>query len=278
MKENFKLAVCQMGVEDDKNKNIARAIDMIKDAGANKAELVVLPEMFNCPYSNSKFPEYCEKVDEGETLAAISKTAKQLGLHIIAGSIPELDSGRLYNSSYIFDRSGEILGRHRKVHLFDIDVPGEITFKESDVLTPGDQVTVVDTELCKIGVAICYDVRFPELIRLMALKGASLVAIPAAFNMTTGPAHWELLMRTRALDNQVYIAAASPARDEKASYIAYGNSMIVEPWGTVIARAGEGEEIVYADMDLSRVNKVRDELPLLKHRRVDIYEIEEMSK
>lgn len=272
-----KLALCQMNVVDNKSQNIAKAVDMIKIASENKADIIVLPEMFNCPYSNNKFIEYAEGRQDGETLNAISKTAKKLGTYVVAGSIPELDEGKIYNSSFVFDRNGEIIAVHRKVHLFDIDVPGGITFKESNTLSAGNKVTVVDTEFCKIGIAICYDMRFPELFRLMALKGAELIIIPAAFNMVTGPAHWELTIRTRALDNQVYMAVASPARNTKASYVAYGHSMVSNPWGSVMGRASENEEIIYVDIDLNEVDRIRNELPLLKHRREDLYELQEVN-
>lgn len=273
MTNKFKLAVCQMEVADNKKENISRALRMIKTVAENNAQVAVLPEMFNCPYDNGKFRAYAEGGEGAETLEAISKAAKEYGLYIVAGSIPELDGGRVYNSSFIFGRKGEVIGRHRKMHLFDVQIAGKLSFKESSTLAPGDRVTVVDTEFCKIGVAICYDIRFPELLRLMALKGAKLVVVPAAFNMVTGPAHWEPLIRIRAVDNQVYMVAASPAQSESASYKAYGNSMVVEPWGGILSRAGYGEEIIYAAIDLDQVDKVRNELPLLEHRRTDIYEI-----
>jgi omega-amidase len=273
MKNHFKLAVCQIHVVDNKDLNLNKAVNMIESAARNKADMVLLPEMFNCPYDNSKFVEYAESRKNSRTLKSISSAAERAGIYVIAGSIPELENGKLYNSSFIFDRMGKIIGVHRKMHLFDIDVPGEITFKESETLTAGNEITVVDTELCRIGVIICYDIRFPELLRLMVDKGAELVAVPGAFNMTTGPAHWEPLMKVRAVDNQVYVAAASPARNESLSYVAYGNSMVVDPWGDIISRAGADEKIIYADIDLSRVESVRNELPLLKNRRKDIYEV-----
>lgn len=273
MKNHFKLAVCQMNVVDNKDLNLNKAVNMIESAARNKADMVLLPEMFNCPYDNSKFVEYAESRKNSRTLKSISIAAEIAGVYVIAGSIPELENGKLYNSSFIFDRMGKIIGVHRKMHLFDIDVAGEITFKESETLTAGNEITVVDTELCRIGVAICYDIRFPEFLRLMADKGAELIAVPGAFNMTTGPAHWEHLMKVRAVDNQVYVAAASPARNEDLSYVAYGNSMVVDPWGDIISRAGADEKIIYADIDLSRVESVRNELPLLKNRRKDIYEV-----
>jgi omega-amidase len=271
MKNYFKLALCQMKVIDNKDSNIKNALDMIKTAALNKSDLVVLPEMFNCPYDNDKFTEYAEEKKNSKTLKSISKAARGRGLYIIAGSIPELDGDKLYNSSFIFNRNGEIIGSHRKMHLFDIDIPGKISFKET--LSAGNQITLIDTELCKIGVAICYDIRFPELSRLMALKGAELIVIPGAFNMTTGPAHWETLIRGRAIDNQLYVAAASPARNEKLSYVAYGNSMVADPWGEVLARADEKEEVIYANINLSRIKEIREELPVLNGRREDIYSL-----
>ena len=164
------------------------------------------------------------------------------------------------------------------MHLFDIEIPGEISFKESEIITAGNRVTVVETDLVNLGVAICYDMRFPELFRLMALKSADLMIVPGAFNMTTGPAHWETTVRARAIDNQVYVAAASPAMNTGLSYVAYGRSMIVDPWGKVLASAGADEEIIYATVDKSIINKVREELPLLKNRRTDIYELIETKK
>ncbi len=271
MKNKFKLALCQMKVIDNKDFNINKALEMIKISAKNKSDLVILPEMFNSPYDNQKFKEYAEDRINSKTLKAISKAAEEFNIYIVAGSIPELDNDKLYNSSFVFNGDGEIIGSHRKMHLFDIDIPGKITFKESETLSAGNQIIVIDSDLCKIGVAICYDIRFPELLRLMALKGAELIVVPGAFNMTTGPAHWEILIRARAVDNQLYIAAASPAKNEELSYVAYGNSMVVDPWGKTLARAGSNEEIIYADIDLSRIKELREELPLLKNRREDVY-------
>ncbi|MFZ5990051.1 MAG: carbon-nitrogen hydrolase family protein [Bacillota bacterium] len=271
MERPVRISVCQMTVENNKESNIEKAVGMIGTSAENHADMVLLPEMFNCPYENSKFVEFAESQDDGPTIKALSNAAKENGVYIIAGSIPEIEEGKIYNSSFIFDSEGKIIGRHRKIHLFDINIPGKISFKESDTLTAGNETTVIDTGFCKIGVAICYDVRFPEIFRLMALKGAKLVIVPAAFNMTTGPLHWELLMRARAVDNQVFMAAVSPARNVKASYVAYGNSMVVDPWANILVRADGEENILYSDIQLSQVDKVRRELPLLAHRRNDIY-------
>jgi predicted amidohydrolase len=273
MKNNFKIALCQMKVVDDKRTNLEKATTMIETAARNGTEMVVLPEMFNCPYDTNKFKAYAEPPENSPSLKLVSSIAKENGVFLIAGSIPELSENKLYNSSFIYNNHGILLGVHRKIHLFDIDIPGEITFKESETISAGNNVTVVDTDLMKIGVAICYDVRFPELFRLMILNGAGLIAVPGAFNPKTGPAHWETIIRARAIDNQAYMIAASPARNKDLSYHAYGHSMVVDPWGKVIAMAGEGEEIVYATIDGSYIEKIRTELPILKNRRTDIYDL-----
>lgn len=270
---DFQIALCQMKVGLDKTQNVKKAVKFIRKAG-EKADLVVLPEMFNCPYQTDQFPSYAEGADESPTLKAVSRAARDTEVYLVAGSIPERDQDHIYNTSFIYNPTGELIGRHRKLHLFDIDVPGQIQFKESETLTPGDQVTVVDTDFGKLGVAICYDIRFPELARLMTLQGAQLLVFPGAFNLTTGPAHWEILSRTRALDNQVYLATCSPARDDEAPYVAYGHSLLADPWGEVVVQAGIGEEILYASIKASRVDEIRQELPLLKNRRRDLYTLD----
>ena len=267
-----KIALCQMNVIDNKDENLKKASLMIEKACKN-SDFIVLPEMFNCPYSNDKFIEYCENESDSYTLKKISSLASQNNVYILAGSIPEKEDEKLYNTSYLFDREGEIIAKHRKMHLFDIDVKDRITFKESDVLTAGDEFTVVETEFGKIGIGICYDIRFPELARIMVENGALILFYPGAFNMTTGPAHWELLFRSRALDNQVYCVGVAPALNKDASYHSFGHSIITSPWGEVIDEASDKEEIIYGEIDLSKIKKIREELPLLKNKREDLYEV-----
>ena len=266
----FQLALCQMKVTMDKKQNLATAESMIREAAEKGSKVVALPEMFNCPYSNKYFREYAEDAG-GETVDFLSSLAKELEIYLIGGSIPELENDSIYNTSFSFNKEGKIIGKHRKIHLFDIDVKGGIRFMESDTLTPGETVTIFDTEFCKIGVAICYDVRFPELFRKMTLAGAKLIILPGAFNMTTGPAHWDLTMRARALDNQLYFAAVSPARDTEGPYQASGNSCVTNPWGEFCGKTDVRESIVYAKIDLDYVDEIRNQLPLLKHRRPAVY-------
>jgi len=273
MQDIMKIAICQMKVSDHKKNNLLKAGEMIRSASTQGAQMVVLPEIFNGPYQTDLMASYAE-IYPGGTSTFLSATARQNKIVLVGGSIPEKDQdGKIYNCSYVFDEQGDLIGQHRKMHLFDIDIPGQIHFKESDVFTAGDQLQIIRHKNLVFAVVICYDIRFPELARMAALQGAKLLVVPAAFNTTTGPAHWELLMRTRAVDNQLFVIAASPARNPAASYQAWGHSLVVDPWGKIVSKAasGSGEDVVWADLDWDIVDKVRRELPLLKHRRTDIY-------
>lgn len=274
----LRIGLIQMLVEDSKDNNLSKAEKMIKKAVNKGAKIVVLPEMFNCPYDTSFFRSYAEE-EGGHTFSRLSKIAKDEGIILIGGSIPEIESttDRVYNTCYVFDSTGSKIGKHRKMHLFDIDVEGGQYFKESDILSSGKSVTVFDTPYGKMGVAICFDFRFPELSRLMAYEGAKIIFMPGAFNMTTGPAHWEILFKSRALDNQVYTVGVAPARSYDGSYISYGNSMIVDPWGKVVGRLDYEENILIEDIDLDIIEKIRKELPLLSSIRHDVYELKKKN-
>lgn len=274
----IKVAAIQMPIVTDKMQNVRTAgiyLEKIKD---EKPDFVILPEMFCCPYQTQNFPVYAEE-EGGPVWQQLSEYAKQYGIYLIGGSMPEKDAeGKVYNTSYIFDRQGKQIGKHRKVHLFDIDVTGGQTFKESDTLTAGDHDTVFDTEFGRMGVMLCFDIRFPELARMMVNDGAKAIFVPAAFNMTTGPAHWELSFRTRALDNQIYMIGCAPMRDESAGYISWGHSIVTDPWGTVIDMLDEKEGVLLTELDLDYEEQVREELPLLKSRRKDMYRLEKLCK
>lgn len=271
--EKIKIAAIQMSTVADKMENVRTVKTYLEKIKDENPDFVILPEMFCCPYQTENFPIYAEK-EGGPVWQQLSGYAKQYGIYLIGGSMPEKDAeGNVYNTSYIFDREGKQIGKHRKVHLFDIDVKGGQTFKESDTLTAGDSDTVFDTEFGKMGVMLCFDIRFPELSRMMVNDGARIVFVPAAFNMTTGPAHWELSFRTRALDNQIYMVGCAPARDVSVGYISWGHSIVTDPWGRVTGMLDENEGILLAELDMDYEEQVREELPLLKSRRKDIYQL-----
>lgn len=270
----FKVGVCQLQVVDDKKANLSKARRLIGEAARAGSNLVVLPEMFNCPYQSSLFPVYAEPVPGGETISMLAQAAREEQVYLVGGSIPEKgEYGSVFNTCAVISPEGNILACHRKVHLFDVDLEDGLSFKESETLKAGDELTVVPTSLATLGIGICYDIRFPELARLMVLAGAEVIVLPAAFNRFTGPAHWELLLRSRAVDNQVYVIGASPALNPQATYYAWGRSMVVDPWGSILAVAGENETVLYAEIDPARLEQVRRELPLLTHRRSDLYKI-----
>ncbi|KAI5293322.1 hypothetical protein KEM52_005647 [Ascosphaera acerosa] len=267
----------------DKHANLANARAKVLQAASAGARLIVLPECFNSPYGTAFFPKYAEQLlpsppepTTAPSFAALSEMAAVAKAYLVGGSLPEYvpSDKKYYNTSLVFDPRGRLVGTHRKVHLFDIDIPGKITFRESDVLSAGDALTVVDLpEYGRIAVAICYDIRFPELAMLAARRhGAFALVYPGAFNKTTGPLHWELLGRARAVDNQVYVALCSPARDMAASYHAYGHSLVASPMGEVLCEAGEQEDIVYADLDGKVLEEVRNSVPVYSQRRFDVYQ------
>ncbi|XP_065270603.1 omega-amidase NIT2 [Emys orbicularis] len=270
---NFRLALIQLHVSAVKSDNLNKACGLIRKAAAQGAKVVALPECFNSPYGTKYFAEYAEKIP-GESTQKLSEVAKECGIYLIGGSIPEEDAGKLYNTCAVFGPDGAMLAKHRKIHLFDINVPGKIRFQESETLSPGDSFSMFDTPYCKVGLGICYDIRFAELAQIYTQKGCQLLVYPGAFNMTTGPAHWELLQRGRAVDNQVYVATASPARDEKASYVAWGHSTVVNPWGEVIAKAGTEETVIYTDIDLKKLAEVRQQISIHTQKRSDLYSVE----
>lgn len=269
--KDFKIATCQMNVVDNKDTNIEHAIQLIKKASSNGAKLITLPEMFNTPYDNSKFIEYCEEETTSKTLNSMQDIAREENIYLQSGSIPEKESNHLYNTAYLINPKGKIIGKHRKMHMFDIDTDN-MKFTESDTLTPGDSVTTIKTPLANISIAICYDIRFPELWTLMNKNNTDIILLPGAFNKTTGPLHWETLIKARAIDNQCYVVATSPSQIENPYYVAWGHSMIVNPWGKIIAKAHENEEILYANITQSSLNSVRNQIPVLTNRRNDIYD------
>lgn len=280
-RNTLSVALCQLMVGGDKQANIENAAQAIDSASG--AELVVLPECWNSPYGIASFPIFAEKVPnvgeqpcrkESPSTAMLAERAKANKMWIVGGSVPERDGSLLYNTCLVFNAEGQVVGKHRKVHLFDIDVPGKITFKESDSLSPGSQPTLVQTPWGPLGVGICYDIRFPEYAIMLRQMGARLLVYPGAFNMVTGPAHWELLQRARAVDNQAFCLTCSPARDSTSGgYVAWGHSSAVNPWGEVIATTSHEQAVVRAELELGKVDEMRDSIPCWKQKRTDMYEM-----
>lgn len=293
-----KIGIVQMKTTSNKMENVQTAAKKVSECVSKGADIVILPEIFNSPYSSKHFREYSEPRG-GPTWQSLSKMARDNSVYLIGGSIPEIDDDKIYNTSFVFDKTGKEIAYHRKMHLFDIDIEGGQKFKESDSLTAGDKVTTFPVEINNdngatttdepennlntnksniiIGLCICFDFRFPELSRLMAERGATLLVVPASFNMTTGPIHWELMFRQRAVDNQCFTVGVSPARDINGLYVSYGNSIVVSPWGEVIYRADEKETVAVVDIDMKQVSNARNQLPLLSARRTDVYHLRENS-
>ena len=270
MPTKVKLAVLQLRTERQLEMTLEKAERMLRKAAENGAEIAVLPEMFCCPYDAAYFSAFAGRADE--VRAALSRWARENRLLLVGGSLPEREGDRLYNTCFVYDETGRQIARHRKLHLFDVDLPG-MRFMESDSFAPGEEITTFETRWGRMGAAICFDVRFPELFRAMAKRGAQIIFLPAQFNHKTGPAHWELSLRARAVDNELFVVGASAAKDAGFSYESWGHSMAVDPFGELLACCGDEETILYAEPDLARIAEVRRQLPTFLHLREDLYEV-----
>lgn len=266
----IKIALIQMPTVEDVAANLETAREKVKYAAGQGADIVVLPEMFCCLYQSASFVKNKEP-QGGRIWQALCRMAADNRVYLVGGSMPEQDGDKIYNTSFIFAPDGVQIGKHRKIHLFDIDVEGGQHFKESDTFTAGSKPTVINTKLGVIGVEICFDIRFEELTRLMALEGAEMVFVPAAFNMTTGPAHWQTHFRGRALDNQLFMFGCAPARDVDGPYVSYGHSIAVSPWGDVIEELDEAPGVLICEIDTDQIGSIRQQLPIMKNRRTDLY-------
>ena len=266
----IRIATVQLAKQANKEATYARIHALVSGIPSGAADLIMLPEMWNGPYDARLFPTFAEP-EGGPSWQFLSALAKEQKTCIVGGSIAEREDKQVYNTAYVFDATGKEIAKHRKMHLFDIDVEGGQHFHESDTLSPGNQVTVFSAAQTVFGLCICYDFRFPELSRLMTDRGADVLLVPAAFNMTTGPAHWELLFRQRAVDNQVFTVGTAPARDPSASYQSWGHSIVCSPWGDVLLEMDAQESVAVTELDLSVLRRVRNALPLLSQRRKELY-------
>src|SRR5271166_1600810 len=266
---NIIAAAIQMSANGDKPANLERAERLIRLAVVRVANLAVLPEVFNWRGKRANEAGNAEDL-EGPTLSLASRLAAELRVCIIAGSITERASeqGKSYNTSVLFADDGKRLAVYRKIHLFDVDLPDRVTIKESDAKTGGREVVWAETPFGTIGLTICYDLRFPELYRRLAFAGAKIITIPSAFTFPTGEAHWEVLLRARAIENQVFIIAPGQFGPNVHGFSDYGNSMIVDPWGRVLARAPDQEGVILAPLDIDYLDRVRRELPALSQARL----------
>jgi predicted amidohydrolase len=262
-------AAVQMSSTSDKAANLARAEKLIRAAAGRGAQFVALPEMFNWRGKRNEEHAAAEDLD-GPTLSLAARLAAELRIHLLAGSIAERIDGRAknYNTSVLFGDDGARLAVYRKIHLFDVELPSGVSIRESAIKQAGDKVAVARTSVGRVGLSVCYDVRFPELYRALASAGAELVTVPSAFTFATGEAHWEVLLRARAIENQVFVLAPGQFGRNVHGFDDYGNSMIIDPWGRVLARMGDREGVVLAELDFGYLERVRAEFPCLNHRRL----------
>lgn len=269
----MRAAVVQMQVGQNVDKNLDTASGLIRSAAKDGADLIVLPEMVE--FSGDKEQVASIKTDiPGPISSRFAEVAKELGIWVLAGSIHEniRDQPRTYNTSVLFNRSGEEVARYRKLHLYDVQIPGRVDAKESETIAPGSEVVTADIEGHTAGLTICYDIRFPELYRALADEGAEIVFLPAAFTLFTGKDHWEVLIRARAIENQCFMLASGTQGINEEGKATYGRSMIVDPWGTVLATAPDGDGYAIAKLDFDSMQRIRRELPSLANRRMEVFE------
>jgi predicted amidohydrolase len=265
-------AAVQLNSTDEVDRNLEVTERLVRAAAADGAELVVLPEKWTALGAPEAIRAAAEPLD-GPTLSAAASWSRELGIFLVAGSVPELVEGRekLANTSVMLGPDGVRLAVYRKLHMFDVDV-ADVSYRESEIEQAGDRIALGEAGEAQVGLTICYDLRFPELYRILALRGARVITVPSAFTERTGRDHWEVLIRARAIEDQVFIVAAGQIGAAPPHYRSYGRSMIVDPWGVVVAQAPDTETFVAADLDFANQDDVRDRLPSLRHRRPEAYE------
>jgi predicted amidohydrolase len=265
----FIAAAVQMLASNDKQANLREATRWVRDAAAKGARLVALPEVFIWRGSKKLERQFAEPIP-GPTSKSLSDLARELSIYLLAGSILEeiSNSERAYNTSLLFDPAGKQIACYRKIHLFDVDLPNGVSLRESETRAHGHGAVIAKTELGTMGLSVCYDVRFPELYRKLAEQGAEVIFVPSAFTAYTGEAHWETLLRARAVENQVYIIAPDQFGSSANSFETHGHSMIIDPWGRIVAELPEGPGMITASIDLDYLAKIRAEFPALNHRRL----------
>jgi predicted amidohydrolase len=271
--DNFlQVAVVQMNSGDDKAANVETAMAGIERAAAMGARLVTLPEVWTFLGPDEGNARAAETIS-GPLTDQLGAKARDLDIYLHAGSFYEREDGqdRLYNTTVVFGPDGEIIATYRKIHMFDVDLDEDTSYRESATIAPGDDIVTVDIDGVTVGLTICYDLRFPELYRILALKGADLILAPAAFTLATGRDHWETLIRARAIENQVFMVAPAQVGKHPPGKWCYGRSMIVDPWGIVVAQASDAATVISAQLDLDQLGKVRRQVPSVANRMPDRY-------
>jgi predicted amidohydrolase len=267
----MRVALCQTRSGEDVEENLVEAEALLALAAEGGAELAALPEVFTYRGPSRRSREVAEAIP-GPASEMIARSARNHAMWVLGGSLLEAEGDRVYNTSLLFDRSGEQVARYRKIHLFDAAPPGVTPVRESETFSPGEEIVTAETEFGRVGFSICYDLRFPELYRGLMARGAEVLFVPANFQHATGVDHWEVLLRARAIENQAFVLAPAqcgPWGDPDKGRRAYGHSMAVDPWGRVLARGAEDEtEVVFADLDFADLRRVRSILPALGHRRL----------
>jgi deaminated glutathione amidase len=272
----LRVAAVQLNSTDDVARNLATAERLVREAAADGAELVALPEKWNMLAAGEDLAAAAESLD-GPSLTAARGWARTLGVHLLAGSVAERAEGRAFNTSVLIGPDGEDLAVYRKVHMFDVDAGG-VSYRESEHEQPGSELVVAPLGELTLGLSVCYDLRFPELYRILALRGARLIAIPSAFTLATGRDHWEVLLRARAIENQAFVLAPNQVGRAEPHFDSFGRSTIVDPWGVVLATAPDEECFVAADLDLAAQERVRESLPSLANRRPAAYVWPQLSE
>jgi predicted amidohydrolase len=264
-------AAVQLNSNANKARNLAAAERLVRAAAADGAELVALPEKWNLLASGEEMAAGAEPLD-GPSLAAARDWARTLGIHLLAGSVAERaeDGEKAFNTSVLIGPAGEDLAVYRKIHLFDVEAGG-VSYRESEHEQAGEEIVSAPAGNVELGLTVCYDLRFPELYRILAVRGARLIAVPSAFTLATGRDHWEVLLRARAIENQIFVLAPNQVGEAPPHYSSYGHSAIVDPWGVVLASAVDGEGFVAAELDLDAQDRVRDSFPSLANRRPETY-------
>jgi deaminated glutathione amidase len=267
----MRAAAVQLNSTADRARNLAAAERLVRAAAADGAALVALPEKWSHLASGEEMAAGAEPLD-GPSLAAARSWARELGIHLLAGSIAERgeDGGKPFNTSVLIGPGGEDLAAYRKIHMFDVDAGG-VAYRESDHERAGEEIVDAEVDGVGVGLSVCYDLRFPELYRILAVRGARLIAVPSAFTLATGRDHWGALLRARAIENQVFVLAPNQVGEAPPHYSSCGRSAIVDPWGVVLATAADGERFVAADLDLAAQERIRETLPSLANRRPEAY-------